>query len=150
VEGVGESLHDPRGNTIVYYAWGLGKVSNNLVEAYSLWREISIEKYEEKKKMIAFGDSFLVIKIRISLASPGIIKLKLVVSQIKKILFHFEQICFYHTKREVNEEADHWENLVTTLDRGVLDKNGIVSYSLVHDQFGSGYLLAPKPICKAH
>jgi hypothetical protein len=41
---VGGHIHNPGGNKLVYYAWGignvsnnLGNVSNNLAKAYSLW-----------------------------------------------------------------------------------------------------------------
>jgi ribonuclease HI len=57
------TIHDPRGNQIVNYALGFGNVSNNLVEAYSLWCGLIIAKDEGIKSLIVFGDSLLVIRV---------------------------------------------------------------------------------------
>jgi ribonuclease HI len=53
-------IHDPRGIQIVKYAWGLGNISNNMVESYSLWCGLVIVKEEGIKKMIVLGDSSMV------------------------------------------------------------------------------------------
>lgn len=41
------SIHDPRGRKVVHYALGLGNVSNNLAEGYSLWCGLVIAKEKE-------------------------------------------------------------------------------------------------------
>jgi len=63
--GVGGSLHNIEGNTIVYYTWGLGNILDNPVEAYSLLCGISIAKEEGVISLLVFGDSMLVIKAMI-------------------------------------------------------------------------------------
>jgi ribonuclease HI len=58
----GGTIHDPRGNHIVNYALGLGNVSNDLAEDYSLWCGLVIANVERIKTLILFGDSLLVIR----------------------------------------------------------------------------------------
>jgi hypothetical protein len=83
VVGVGGSLHDPRGNRIVYYAQGLGNVTNNLAEAYSLWKGMYITKKE------------------------GLNALSTLISRINKALSNFDKISFFHIKRELNGNVNH-------------------------------------------
>jgi hypothetical protein len=40
----GGSLLDPGENTIAFYAWGLGMVSNNVAKAYALYEGVCIAK----------------------------------------------------------------------------------------------------------
>jgi len=102
-----EILHDPRGNTIFYCAWGLGNISNNLVEVYSLWFGISIDKEEGVRSLSVFGDSMLFIREMIGQFNLEGYKLKILLSKIKQDLSLFERISFFHIKNVSNEEIDH-------------------------------------------
>jgi ribonuclease HI len=63
VAGVGGSIHDLGGRQVDHYALGLGNVSKNLAEAYSLWCGIVIVKEEGIKSLTVLGDSMLVIRV---------------------------------------------------------------------------------------
>ena len=58
---VGGSLLDPRGNIVVYYAWGLGIDSNNIVESYTLYEGLCIAKERSIAKTVVFGDSMMIV-----------------------------------------------------------------------------------------
>jgi hypothetical protein len=53
-------IHDPEGIQIVKYVWGLGNVSNNMIESYSQWCGLVIAKEAGIKKLIVLGDSPMV------------------------------------------------------------------------------------------
>jgi hypothetical protein len=58
----GGSLHDPRGTTILSFAWGLGQASNNLVEAYVSLCGLILTKEVNVRVLFVFGDLMIVIK----------------------------------------------------------------------------------------
>jgi ribonuclease HI len=62
VAGAGGSLLDPGGNTLVSYAWGLGRVSNNIVESYALYKGICIARERNITNIEMFGDSMMVVQ----------------------------------------------------------------------------------------
>jgi ribonuclease HI len=61
VAGAGGSLLDPQGNIVTDYAWGLGATSNNIVEAYSLLKGLSIAEDQTIAKIVVYGDSMMVV-----------------------------------------------------------------------------------------
>jgi hypothetical protein len=81
--------------------------------------------------MIVFGESTLIIKEMVDLGSPGGNKFNSIISPIKQILSYFEQVLFYHIKREMNGEVDHWEKVASYLGPIILNKNGVLIYSLI-------------------
>jgi ribonuclease HI len=90
-----------------------------------LWRGLCITKEEGFRTLIALGDSMLVIKAMIDQANPRGNKLSTLISRIIQILSHFDQVSFYHIKRELNGEADHWTKVASSLSSGLLIKNGV-------------------------
>jgi hypothetical protein len=52
VQGI---ICEPRGNIVAHFAWGLGTTSNNIVEAYALWKGINIAWDQGIKRIIIFG-----------------------------------------------------------------------------------------------
>jgi hypothetical protein len=58
----GGTLHDPRGNNLAYYAWGLGMVLNNIVEAYALYEGVCIENERKILRIMVFRDSIMVVR----------------------------------------------------------------------------------------
>jgi ribonuclease HI len=63
VVGAGASLFDPRGNTISYYAWGLGTATNNIVEAYALYEGLKLAKVCNISHIKVFGDSMMIVRV---------------------------------------------------------------------------------------
>jgi hypothetical protein len=64
--GVGGILHDPRGNKIVHYSWGIVNVMNNLSKDYSLWCRLKIARNYGIWTLYVFGDSMLIIWVVIT------------------------------------------------------------------------------------
>jgi len=62
VAGTSGKIHDPEGNEIVNCSWGLGKVSNNLAEAYAFWCGLNLAKEEGIRILVVFGDSLFIIE----------------------------------------------------------------------------------------
>jgi hypothetical protein len=92
------SLHDLGGNMIVYYAWGMGHISNNLGNTYSLWMGFCIEKEARIKYLIFLGDSMLVIKSMNAHATPEGNSLSSPILGITQFLSRFDHISFFHIK----------------------------------------------------
>jgi ribonuclease HI len=75
-----KSLHDPRGTTIISYAWDLGNLSNNLAEAYALWCGLTITKEANIRSLSVFEDSMIIVKAMIGKSTPEGAKLKTIIS----------------------------------------------------------------------
>jgi hypothetical protein len=86
-------------------------VSNNLVEAYSLWCGLLITKENGLGTLSIFGDSLLIIKEVITQSNPGGNKLQDIVSRIKQVLTHFDQVSLFHIKRNLNVSRILGKNL---------------------------------------
>lgn len=59
--GVGELILDSKGETITTYEWGLGTMTNNKTEAYSLLMGTNILKKYQLKDPIIISDSTIII-----------------------------------------------------------------------------------------
>jgi len=117
-----------RTNKIVHYTWGLGKVSNNLAEAYFVWCGLSIAKGESIQSLTIFGDSMLVIKVMIVMIAQSYSvgnKLIILISRIKRELSSFEKVSFLYIKLDLNSEVDYWAKFVIDLSPRTLLKMGI-------------------------
>jgi len=55
-------IRDLGGNTVIYYAWGLSTVSNNVVEEYALWIGLILAMDLEIFKISILGDSMMVVR----------------------------------------------------------------------------------------
>jgi hypothetical protein len=99
----GGSLHDLRGTTITFYAWGLRNVSNNLAEAYALCCGLF-------RTLLVFGDSMIFIKALIGKSYHKGSKLKNIILTIKQEVSLFVKVSLFHIKRYLNEEAYKWAN----------------------------------------
>jgi len=51
---------DIGGTSKAYYAWGLNVSSNNIVEAYTMWKELKIVKGMALQSIIVVGDSNII------------------------------------------------------------------------------------------
>jgi hypothetical protein len=60
--GVRGIICDLGGNTVMYYAWGLSTVSNNVVEEYALWIGLILARDLEISKISILGDSMMVVR----------------------------------------------------------------------------------------
>jgi hypothetical protein len=106
VVGAKGILLDSGGNTIVTYAWGLGQVTNNQVETYALLRGILITKEEWIITLKIIGGLMVFIKCMLGKSIPMDFKLASIISREKKEASYFEEINFFHIKRDLNIIVD--------------------------------------------
>jgi len=131
MKNISRSLHDFGRNKLVHYVWGLGKVSNNLVEDYTLRYVISIIKGESIKFLMILGDLMLVIKAMLAQSNPMGNKLKNLISIIKRWLPPTGKVSFLHIRRDLNPKANQWAKIVVDLNPGILLKNRELSFSSI-------------------
>lgn len=125
------SIHDPRGRKVVHYALGLGNVSNNLAEGYSLWCGLVIAKEEGIRTLTVPGDSMLAIRAMKNQVNPWGSKISSPIRGIKRIIPYFNEITFYHIKRELNGEANYWAKAASSMILCSIIKNGVLSFTLI-------------------
>lgn len=100
-------------------------VSNNVVEAYALYKGVYIAKERNVPKIVVFRDSMTVVRAINKRSqyenniSNGII------SRILSLIEGLYEFKLYHVKRELNPLANHWEKLSTSLECGTISLNGV-------------------------
>jgi len=62
----GGNIVEPKGKILMYYAWGLGNVYNNIIEAYSLWLGLSLANEMGLQNLLEMGESILIISTIVS------------------------------------------------------------------------------------
>jgi ribonuclease HI len=95
----------------VNYVWGLGSISNNLAEAYSLWCGLNIAKETRIKALTVLGDSLLIVRAINEQRCPSRNKLNAILKSIVRTTKKFSQIRFVCIKRALNVEVDIWAKL---------------------------------------
>jgi len=83
---VGGTICGHGGNPLIQYSWGLGNVTNNIVEAYALWQGINLAKASGFWKITIFRDYMIVIRSLINQSSLESKSLPRVISHIISIL----------------------------------------------------------------
>jgi ribonuclease HI len=68
---------------------------------------LSMAKEERISNLIVFGDSLLVIQEINEKGCPSDNKLNMILRSIKRLVQSFDQIQFFHIKRELNTKASH-------------------------------------------
>jgi hypothetical protein len=69
---------------------------------------LSIAKEENIRALLVFGDSMIIIKAMVGKSTPKGSKLKNIISIIKQKISYFVRFSFFHIKKDLNEEVDHW------------------------------------------
>jgi hypothetical protein len=98
----GGIICDPKGHIVAQFAWGLGSISNNYVEAYTLWKGISIARDQGIKSITILYDSLIVIRALVKGQVVGNMVLANVFVRILNLLKEFEFYKLIHIKRELN------------------------------------------------
>jgi hypothetical protein len=73
----------------------------------------------------------LVINTMMDKASLRGNKVISLIHRIKRILFHFDKISFYHIKMEFNGEVEHQYKVASSLGPSSLIKNGVIRLSSI-------------------
>ena len=80
----------------MYSVWGIGNVSNNIVESYSLWMGLSLAKEMGIQNLLALGDSMLIICAMENKKGVGNNALNSLFLRIRCLASSFEGISFFH------------------------------------------------------
>ena len=120
-------LISPERTTETFFSWGLGIMSNNQAESYSLLKACQLEKEVGFKSIQVVGDLELLIKRLNSDRLFNNLGLNLILQRTRNIMKEFEKVEFFHILRELNGRADSLANRGCLLAQGHLIVNGEIS-----------------------
>ena len=110
------------------FCWGLGSLSNNQAESYSLLMAIHIAKENGYKTIQIFGDSELLIKVLNNGGHFNNYALNILLQRIQARLKEFDMVESFHILWELNSSTNSLANNVNLLPQGFLIINGAASY----------------------
>ena len=131
LEGGGGVLLSDENSILATYAWGLGSMSNNKVEALELWQGLKQAQERNLDWLVVFEDSKLIIQALRSKKFPTNIFLISIIKKILLLAAKFKEISFFHILHGLNDQADLEANKVATLDRNILVVNGRDSLCII-------------------
>jgi ribonuclease HI len=100
----------PRGQRLLTYSWNLGITTNNLAEAYALFKGAQLAQERQLNQLIILGDSKNIIRYFIKKTTPKNSKLKRLIERTRDMLSTMLPT-FYHIRRINNGIADEQANL---------------------------------------
>eukprot|EP00253_Pinus_taeda_P002659 PITA_02659 len=121
--GAGGIIKDPQGKTIVKYEWGLGTMSNNKAEAYSLLLGTSIAQKLGLQNLLILGDSAIIIASMSSGKEFRQTALNRIRGKIIENTRNLREVSFKHILRGNNSEADQQANNATGRKIGQVKEN---------------------------
>lgn len=121
--GAGGIIKDAQGKTIVKYEWGLGSMTNNKAEAYSLLLGISIARKLGLQNLLILGDSAIIIAALNSGKDFKQEALNRIKTRIMEVLKNINEVTFKHVLRGNNSEADEQANKATKRNAGQVKEN---------------------------
>lgn len=120
------SLRDPGGNPLVSYAWGLGKVSNNIAETCALWEGIKMAREMMISKILILRDSMMVTRAIIKGTEVGNNLLHNILFYSTSLLVEFEEVSILHIKCELDTIANQMAKLGSRLNAGEFVSNKVM------------------------
>ena len=105
------------------FSWGLGLKTNNQAETLSLLKACQMDRKENPRKILIFGDSELLIKTIISKKGLKDPTLNKQLSRVNRILKDFPSVQIFHILKGLNKEADRLANIGCTLQNGMININ---------------------------
>lgn len=124
--GAGGVIKDLQGKTIVTYEWGLGTMSNNKAEAYSLLLGTSIARNLDLQNLLIMGNSAIIIAAMVSGKDFKQMALNNIKSRIMDNIKEINGVIFKHVLRGSNTEADEQANKATSRQTGQVRENDAV------------------------
>lgn len=123
--GAGGVIRDQYGKVLITYEWGLGKISNNKAEAYSLLLGTTILKKMSIQSPIILGDSAILIA---AMTTGGEFKKKTLSNIKHRIMDNISNLgdaTFKHVMKANNSEVDCYANRATNRPTGQVRENDI-------------------------
>jgi hypothetical protein len=122
--GMGGSLLDPRGNTIIHYAWGLGLASNNIAEAYALFQDLRLTKDRNIFRIVSFEYFMMVVPTIGKRSHIENNLLGCMITRILSMVASFVEFKIYHIKHNLNLNVNHWVKVGSRLSKVEINLNG--------------------------
>ena len=124
--GAGGVIKDCQGRNIVSYEWGMGIMTNNKAEAYSLLLGTSIARKIGLRNLLILGDSAIIITAMTSGKDFNQAALNNIKGRIRENTKFLGNVIFKHILRANNEEADKQANKATRRKIGQVKENETV------------------------
>eukprot|EP00253_Pinus_taeda_P019866 PITA_19866 len=121
--GAGGIIRDPQGEILVKYEWGLGIMSNNKAEAYSLLLGTSIARKLGLQNLLILGDSAIIIASMSLGKDFRQIALNRIRDRITENTRNIRGVSFKHILRGNNKEADEQANKASGRQIGSVKEN---------------------------
>ena len=128
VSGAGGLVLSPDRLSAFRFCWGLGIMSNNQAEGYSLLMETQLAKEKWFQAVLIYSDSELLINSLNSLVSLSNFALNAILQRIRRNLKAFAKIEVVHVLRELNKSSNALANKACCLSPGFLSINEETSF----------------------
>jgi ribonuclease HI len=123
--GGGGLIIDPEEIKVISYSWGIGKDTNNIVEALALWEGLSQAQLRNITDLNVFGDSRIIIQALSCKNLTKHMRLRQILQKIRLLMSTFRSIHLFQILQELNGEADKEDKKVVLLSKGALLLNRI-------------------------
>ena len=124
LSGVGGVIFYPGGTNKRYFAWGLGRSTNNQAEWPALLKGLEIAITLEIQDLVVFDDLLLVIREARKLAKNYKRPSNKLHHIFNSLIGEFNAVHFLHILRSNNQSADQVANIGVQLDYGFMICNG--------------------------
>ena len=124
VSGVGGVIFFPGRLIHLNFSWGLGSMTNNQAECYSLLMVIQLAKGKGFKSIQIFGDSEMLVKTLNTVVTFNNSLLNVILQRIKTTLKCFDSVESYHILWGLNKFVDSLANKGCLLPQGTLSIDG--------------------------
>ena len=128
ISGAGGLVFSPDRLIKSSFSWGLGIMSNNQAECYSLLITCQIAKEKGYKSIQIFSNSELLIKVLNVADHFNNSALNKYLLRIQNILKEFDRVASFHILWELNKTTDALANKASLLSQGNLSINGESNY----------------------
>ena len=120
ISEAGSVIFSPNSQIESSFSRGLGFMSNNQSECYSLLMPCQIAKDKGYQSILIFDDSEILIKVINSVGQLNNSALNQILLRIRTILSYFEGVEYFHILRDINYSTDNLDNKACLLSQGTL------------------------------
>ena len=128
--GGGGVIMDPGGKIMTEYSWNIGYDSNNMAEAYGLWKGLIQLMEKGVGEAIVFGDSRLIIQALNGGNRSKNDRLARMLKRIRIMIKPFSKINIFHILRNLNVLADKAANNSMAIGLHELVINKVVNFDI--------------------
>ena len=106
IVGAGGFIRDENGSVLISYELGLGSLSNNKAESYTLHKSLQMIKRYNVANAMVFGDSAIVISMMLKDSQIKNIDIHRIIRRCRILIKDMKDISFHHILRANNKLAD--------------------------------------------